>query len=623
MKPRPIDPNPSMLWARATAEELARAGVRTVAIAPGSRSGPLAIACDAEPALRCSVHLDERSAAFFALGAARATGRPAAVLTTSGTAVANLLPAVVESRHARVPLVLLTANRPPELHGCDAPQAIEQYRIFGNFLRAFEAAGLPECSAAALRAHRARVCRLVYAAGSPVPGPVQLDLPFRDPLDPRPVPGSVPEALLRDDPVAAWGYEGRAFVVERRSDCGDGAAHARALLGRLVRARAPVIVAGCAPLSPGAIEALATLAERCGVPVLADPCSGLRATASRCVTSHDALLRSRALAQRLRPDLVVRFGPPPVSKTLLQWIERSRPAQLIVDPYGAGDPTHGGGERWCVPIEPLVRAAAALASPGPDPRRAAWWQLWQDGEAQARVRLGPASPVPQPPEAALVRALVTTLAARPDALLYVGNSQPVRDLDLFWAAGTGPRRAFANRGANGIDGLLSSALGAVHASGRPGVLLVGDLSLLHDVGALLTASRLGAPLLVVVVHNGGGGIFSQLPVRRATDRFEPLFATPHGLASFAPLAHAFGLRHARCEGEDEAALGRTIGALLDRGAPAVLEFVVDRAGSAARREALFAAFERECAPETRHEPLEERGVPRGAEVAGTEVAARP
>lgn len=587
------DPNRNALAARAIAEELARAGVREVAIAPGSRSGPLALALAAAPDLRASVHLDERSAAFFALGAAKASGRPAAVLTTSGTAVANLLPAAVEAFHARVPLVLLTADRPPELQACGAPQTIDQTKIFGAFVRASAALGPPEPTGSALRALRATVSRLVEAASWPTPGPVHLNLPFREPLDPRPVAGDVPPDLEARDPLAVRGRpDGAPFHRPLRdvpSGGGPAVEHLAALLAERPRA---LIVAG--PDAGDDAAAILALARAAGAPVLADPLSALRRAAdvpdgAVLCASYDAFLRSDRLADSLAPDVVIRFGAPPVSKPLTRFLERhsARTRSVLVSAApGIEDPQHAGADVLRADPAALARAVAAKLPATPPSDFAA---ALARAEACARTTIDAAAAGPWF-EAGLVRAIDRALPE--GAILFAGNSMPIRELDAFLPARPRGPRVLANRGASGIDGVVSSALGAVRASGRPGALLVGDLSLLHDAGGLLAARREQVPLAIVAIHNDGGAIFSYLPAREAAPEteFERLFTTPHGL-DFRPLADLFQLRYTRID-EGASAAAATAQALtetLAAEAPALIEVRLERNRSVALHRNVFDA----------------------------------
>lgn len=509
----------NLRFARALVDALQAAGVGAAVVCPGSRSAPLALAIAQQPLLPHTVHIDERSAAFYALGFAKASGRPVALLCTSGTAAANFLPAVAEAHHARVPLVLLTADRPPELRGWGAAQTLDQRTLFAGFTRWFEETPCPgerddEPSYAAAVARRA-VCE----ATGPAPGPVHLNLPFREPLVPVKIesrgPAAGPEPEARPPGVAPAAPQVDALAADLR-----GAARGVLLFGPDAWDASLAAVAHA-------------LAESLGWPVLADPASGLRAGAPLThgvVHGADLLLRDAATAAELRPDLVVRFGGQPTSASIARWMERHSSAQVWLVDQAAGfrDPQHRAARMLRLTPREFCRGLARRPA-APAPATLAWRTRWQQAE---RVTWHAVSAALDAEPAFLTPHLARALWARlPEgAILYAGNSMAIRELDAF----TGPRaaalRLLANRGVNGIDGLLSSALGAAAATRAPTVLWCGDLAFLHDVAGLLAGRLLNANLTVVVSHDDGGGIFEYLPVAQALERaqFEHLFAVAHG-----------------------------------------------------------------------------------------------
>ena len=475
-------------FAATLVDEWVRAGVTDAVLAPGSRSTPLALALAANEHLRLHVHLDERAAAFFALGLGLATGRPAVVVTTSGTAAVETHPAVVEASQARVPLLVCTADRPGELQHVNAPQTVDQTRLFGDVVRWFvepgTADGLP-------RAHwRSIGSRMVVEAmaGSAGPGPVHANLAFRDPLvgtagaRPGGRPGNAPWHVAdRGDPQTAT---------------------AGPLSGRN-----GLVVAG-----RGADSRLASW----GWPILADPRSGLRGSRN-AVAAFDAILRCDGIPS---PDVVVRVGQPPASKVLSQWIA-SLPddvPQVVVDP-------HGG---W---PDPERRAHRRLQSlPDVEPADDGWVGWWRQAEERAQRAIDATlASFDQPTEPGTIRALTRELL--PHALLFASSSMPIRDVEWFGHP-TSRHRVLSNRGANGIDGVVATALGVASADpSTPVVAIVGDLAFLYDSSALLWARQREADLTLVVIDNDGGGIFSFLPQRELVSaaRFEQLFGTPHGV----------------------------------------------------------------------------------------------
>jgi 2-succinyl-5-enolpyruvyl-6-hydroxy-3-cyclohexene-1-carboxylate synthase len=567
-------------------DELARCGLTQACLAPGSRSAPLALALAEHPAVRLHVHVDERSAAFFALGAAKAAGRPAAVLCTSGTAAANLHPAVVEADHSRAPLLVLTADRPPELRGTGANQAVDQVKLYGDGVRLFCEVGAPDPTAAghddrgAGRYWRSLASRAWAAATGPPAGPVHLNLAFAEPL--------LPDAL---DGAPAPGRPGGApWTLAARPSLRPGAEEVAALRDA-VRAnpRGLLVVGWGTGPRPAAVDAFAAAA---GWPVLADPLSGAR-RGPAAVSTYDSLLRVEAFAAGHRPDLVVRIGAGPTSKALTGWLDGSVP-QIVVDPEGGWpDPARTASQRLVADPSALLEAVAAALSQGRGAR--GWLQRWLAADAVARRAIDELLDASEEPfEGRVARDLV---AALPDgATLVVGSSMPVRDVDAFAAPREG-LRLLANRGASGIDGLVATALGAAAAGGGPTAALLGDLAFVHDATSVLGAARRSPGAVLVVCDNDGGGIFSFLPqARLPAPWFESLFATPHGL-DLAGLAAAAGIAAQRVTKASELvpALDRALGS----GRTEVLLVPGDRDANLARHREVTAAVAAAYARSTR------------------------
>ncbi len=592
-----IAPNRNLLAAGVLIDELVRCGVRALCLSPGSRSAPIALAAHADDRIEVTVHTDERCAGFFALGLARASGRPVALSCTSGSAGANYLPAVIEASHSRVPLVVLTADRPPELLDCGAPQTMNQHGLFGGHVRFAQAIPEPRPDAGWLRWLRTRVDRAVEAATGANAGPVHLDLHLSGPLSAAVVEGDVPAGLDASDPVGVHGRpDGRPLspwtpslpTVPRRSLNRIGAL--------LANAARPVIVAG-----PGAVhdldgyEAVIGLARLLGAPILADPLSRLRTGGGLPVISgYDAFLRAPEIAEALMPDVVLHLGRTPTCKHTWEWLQRHRAVERIcVDSSPEReDPSLSGTE--------YVRAeagwvAAALA---PRIRKSAtgtdWLRVWADADrAVAAARADALRDAPTGFEATLIEALAAAMPG--DARLVVASSMPIRQLDAFWAGG--PQQVLANRGVNGIDGLVSTAFGTAAADpARPTWAVIGDLALLHDAGGLMAAPRLGVGLVLVVINNGGGGIFSYLPLAATAagepgGAFEPLFTTPH-TTDFAGAAQMFGLSHVRPTNAAELAEALT----WVPGRTKLVELTVDRDDSVARHRRFWAQVAESVGP---------------------------
>ena len=470
-----------------------------------------------EPRLHCWSHLDERCAAFFALGAAKRSGRPVAVTCTSGTAAANLAPAVIEARHARVPLIVLTADRPPELREVGAGQTIDQLKLYGDAVKWFFEIGLETATPASLRWIRTLACRAYWTAAHGPPGPVHLNFPLREPLvldQPLPLP---------DDDTGRDG--GRPYVTFDAAveEVPSGGRHP---FGRIV------IVAGAERDATAARE-LAGFAARAAIPLLADPLSGSR-RGPAAIAHYDLLLRDPDFAHAHRPQFVIRAGDLPTSKPLRAWLAGLDAAQISIDPDGTWhDPDNVVAWRVRAPARALLDGLTAAEVIPADPDWLTSWRAADEAAGQALAGAlgdGLSEPV-------VARSLGEWLDR--DTTLFVASSMPIRDVELFLPAAEDGPRVLSNRGANGIDGTVSSAFGAAAAGSGPVVLLIGDVALAHDIGGLMAARRLGLPLTIVLLNNDGGGIFHFLPVAGETDAFEDHVATPHGL-DFAHAAALYG-----------------------------------------------------------------------------------
>jgi 2-succinyl-5-enolpyruvyl-6-hydroxy-3-cyclohexene-1-carboxylate synthase len=544
-------------------DEWVRAGLRYAVIAPGSRSTPLALALAARDEIRVEVVLDERSAAYTALGIGLASGQPAAVLCTSGTAATHLHGAVVEAHLAEVPLLVCTADRPPELRDVSAPQTIDQTSLYGRAVRWFHDPGPPEDGMRP--AWRALAARAYADASGPVPGPVHLNLPFRDPLvgDPAELPPGRPDGR-------PWHHG--VFGVPRLDDA------ALDDLAAVLDQPRGIVIAGHGSGDPTAVHGLA---RSTAWPVLADPRSGCRTLADTTIAAFDDLLRHERFAADHRPTVVLRLGRTPASKVLSQWLAASEATQVQVTATPAWvDPEHTASHRVTAEPGALCRALTGRvrgASETP------WLARWRQAEAKAQAALD-ALLAAELSEPAVAR--VTAAALPAGAHLVAASSMPVRDLE-WYAAPCDEITMHANRGANGIDGVVSTAVGVAIACGAPTALLIGDIAFVHDVNGLVGLEGRGADLRIVVVDNDGGGIFSFLPqaTELAGDRFEQLFGTPHGTDVLA-LAAAHGLAAERVATLD------ALRAALQRAGPRVLRVRTDRVDNVAQHAAIHAAIQR-------------------------------
>ncbi|WP_296810142.1 2-succinyl-5-enolpyruvyl-6-hydroxy-3-cyclohexene-1-carboxylic-acid synthase [Thiocapsa sp.] len=531
----------NLRWALALFDGLVRGGVRRVVLSPGSRSTPLVMAAQRQPLVELTPILDERSAAFFALGLAQASARPVALVCTSGSALAHWFPAVIEASESGVPLILLSADRPPELRGWGANQTIDQTRLFGGFTRECHDPGPAEEDPDALKAIRALGLRAALVSLGPRPGPVHLNLPFREPLVPGPSCTAEPLGPLggpESAPDHGYGAPASATDQVRSFDTPQWLRGLRSLLG----GRGIIC---CGPMRPSeaSAEAIFACAERLDAPVLADPLSGLRfrpAPGAR-ITRYDSLLRNPAAAAALRPDWVIRFGGTPVSKMLSGWLEGI--PSILVDPAERWtDPTHDVVARITADPTAFYRLVEVDGIGGQGDRSSGrtWIGRWSAAE-RTLDRLARAF-LEQSPwcEGHLIADLLERLPAGDG--LFCANSLPIRQLDTWSGQSEKPLRVFGQRGASGIDGQSSTLAGLNAGRAEPtrGVAgLLGDLSFIHDLSGLLLMERLDRPC--IVLNNGGGRIFDTLP-QRGMAGFEPLWRTPQRVQPDA-LARAFGLAH--------------------------------------------------------------------------------
>ena len=533
-------PNVSTLWGRVLVDELVSAGVTGVCLAPGSRCTPLTVAFS-ETDIDVYSHLDERSAAFFALGRSRRCGEPTALVCTSGTAAANFHPAVIEASQSRVPLVVLTADRPRELHDSGANQTIDQADLYGSAVRDSRTLPEPGTGARKLRSMRVAADRAVSTALGTPPGPVHLNVPFSKPLEPTPVPGSVPEDLEERAPLGAGGRSG-PYVETTRGRTALSEGDTKRVASALADGDRGLLVVGPANAPTPDRESLAALADVTGVPVLADPLSGHRFGHDRTTIcgGYDSYLDADGWPD---PDVVLRFGASPTSKVLRHYLRDADARQFVVDPAG------GWREAEFTATDLLVAEPTAVAERLADhldgrPANADWRARFSDAE-ETHWRLLAETAAETNFEGAV---LSTVADSMPDpSTLVVGNSMPVRDLDRFGRPREAAVSVLGNRGASGIDGITSTALGAASATSEPVAAVLGDLSFYHDANGLLAVERCDVDATIVVVNNDGGGIFHILPIEAFDPPFTEYFKTPHGI-DFEPLGECYGLEFTRVEG---------------------------------------------------------------------------
>lgn len=591
----------SLRWALALLEGLIRGGMQRLVLSPGSRSTPLVLAAQQRPELTLTPVLDERSAAFYALGLARASGRPVGLVCTSGSALGHWFPAVMEASESDLPLILLSADRPPELRGWGANQTLDQTRLFGPFVREFHDPGPAEDGPAGFKMMRALGLRAATVSLGRRPGPVHLNLPFREPLVPAPgclAAGSARETdtariAVGETSAAGAGAGGRgapASVLDRGFATGQGSRPwlisgppppelDAMLVGR------GLICCGPSEWRPESVTHLWACAERLAVPVLCDPLSGLRfgpAVGPR-ISRYDSLLRNDRAAAALRPDWVLRFGRAPVSKTLLGWLE-GVPTILVAPGRGWSDPNHD--VRLRVDADPAGFCAWLRSSEWAPAEQAVADPDWLEGWIAAERRLDrlAAEYLDQAPwcEAHLLGELLTALPA--DEGLLCANSLPIRQLDTWSGTRATGLRVFGNRGVSGIDG-QSSTLAGLNAGGVPTTGLLGDLSFLHDLSGLFLIQRLDRPC--VVLNNGGGRIFDYLP-QRGLPGLERFWRTPLAI-DLGALVGPFGIDHR--EVSDGAGFREALDEALGRGG--VIEVRLDAEVSRAVHQGFWQAIREE------------------------------
>ncbi|MCU0545355.1 MAG: 2-succinyl-5-enolpyruvyl-6-hydroxy-3-cyclohexene-1-carboxylic-acid synthase [Oscillatoriaceae cyanobacterium Prado104] len=566
--------NTNTLWCSILAETLQRLGLAVAVICPGSRSAPLTIAFAQNSQIESIPVLDERSASFFALGIAKKSGLPVALICTSGTAAANFFPAIIEARESRIPLLIFTADRPPELRDCHAGQAIDQVKIYGNYPNWQAELAMPSSDTEMLGYLRQTIVFAWERSRLPTPGPVHLNIPLRDPL--IPIPDIAVESLKSqfntDDfflgikrivagqnftPLNPRSGEARNTIFQERED----SSREETIIEIWQKCERGIIIAGVAqPQFPEEYcRAIGRISQLLNWPVLAEGLSPFRNYAAlnpHLISTYDLILRNQQLAQQLTPEIAIQIGDLPTSKELRSWLERTKPKRYIIDPSHHNlDPLHGKtihlrtsienlaaifpdcpqipsininkGEPEKFPVPPLTKGGL-----GED------LQLWCDAEAKIRQtidqKMAGINSIIEPKVSWLLSQILP-----PQTPIFIANSMPVRDVEFFWRPNNLKVQPFCNRGANGIDGTLSTALGIAHRH-QSSILLTGDLALLHDTNGFLISNKFLGHLTVILINNNGGGIFEMLPVAKFDPPFEEFFATPQNI-KFDRLCATYGV----------------------------------------------------------------------------------
>lgn len=497
-------------------DELVQSGVKDVVISPGSRSTPIALLMAEHPKLEVTVLIDERSASFYALGLAKTTGRPVAVLCTSGTAAANYYPAIVEAFQARIPLLVLTADRPHELRDIGAPQAIDQIKMYGSYVKWFVEMSLPVDERSMIQYSRTMAARAVGTSVSAPGGPVHLNFPLREPLLPN----------LKAEGLWTKYGEANGSIVDVQVGSYTITEERAAFFAQLLSEKKKgIIVCGEMPGRSDFSKLVTDLAEALQYPIFADPLSGLRAGShpkELICEGYDAFLREDAVKEALEPEVIIRFGSMPVSKSLMQYIARALDAtHIVIDGDGGWrDPTLQASFMVHCKEEVFCERIGSLLAPG---KKSGWLQKIMAINERTKSLLISTDKGENMFEGKVITELQEMLPE--GSAIFVGNSMPIRDADTFFHKDDKDIRVLANRGANGIDGVVSTALAASKAFKRL-VLVIGDLSFYHDMNGLLAAKLLKLDVTIVLINNNGGGIFSFLPQSKIENHFEVLFGTP-------------------------------------------------------------------------------------------------
>ncbi|MEH2135084.1 2-succinyl-5-enolpyruvyl-6-hydroxy-3-cyclohexene-1-carboxylic-acid synthase [Nostoc sp.] len=524
--------NVNQLWAYILTETLRRLGLTCAIICPGSRSTPLAVAFAQQvPEIEAISILDERSAAFFALGQAQATGRAVVLVCTSGTAGANFYSAVIEASYSRVPLLILTTDRPPELRNCHSGQTVDQLRLYGNYPNWQTELALPSADLGMLAYLRQTVIHSWERAQNPTKGPVHLNIPFRDPL--APLPDGIDLSYLRSQFHPEEFFAGitnpcpipyAPFPIPKEwKECDRG-----------------IIIAGVAqPSQPEEYcKAIAHLSQTLKWPVLAEGLSPVRNYAELnpyLISTYDLILRNQQLAKQLAPEMMIQVGEMPTSKELRTWIDATQPRRWVIDKSDQNlDPLHGRTTHLRISVEDIKVEERNLSLSSD------YGKQWCDAEAKVRLAvdqtMGKIDEIIESKAAWLISQILP-----PETPLFIANSMPVRDVEYFWKPNNLGVRSHFNRGANGIDGTLSTALGIAHRQ-QSSVMLTGDLALLHDTNGFLIRNKFVGHLTIVLINNNGGGIFEMLPIAKFDPPFEEFFGTPQDI-DFAQLCATYNVQH--------------------------------------------------------------------------------
>jgi len=574
-----IKVNRNIIWAQIFIDQLAALGVRYACISPGSRSTPLTYVLSKNRKIKSFINIDERSSAFFALGSAKATDKPVIIVTTSGTAVAELYPAIIEAYQQRTPLIICTADRPPELIGTGANQTINQYNLFKNHIRWFRDLGLPSINENGFY-HLQKIAMKAYQISlTEDRGPVHLNFPFRKPLEPFSHTDEISRKIYRLKP--------QKYVSKKTGLTPNGSQInkiTRRLIDELIKTDKGIIIAGPVRHDRELIKSIKKLSALLKYPVFADGISQIRFSANKkdktILSNFNSILKSENFIKEHEPDVIIQFGRTPTSSVLESFLEETNADRYLINKYGDKfDPTRNA--KTILAFEPKIFCKNLLSSIKQKKitrHKSSWLKdfIYAE-EISEKVKAGIIEKAKFPNEPYVINEIFKTVPSGSN--IFIGNSLPVRDLDNFVNSTAKRFNIFFNRGASGIDGVTSTAFG-IALSKKPTVLITGDLSFLHDLNALSIAAKYLIPLIIIVINNNGGGIFESLPIAGKVKRFKEYFITPHDL-ELAAIVKSFGINHQLITNRSQLQSHLIKG--LNKNSPSVLEIQTNAARSAELR----------------------------------------
>lgn len=578
-----IKVNRNILWSKIFIDQLVAFGVQNACISPGSRSTPLTYALSRNRKIKSYIHNDERSSGFFALGLAKSTNKPVLVVTTSGTAVAELYPSIIEAYQQRTPLIICTADRPPELIGTGANQTINQHNIFKNHIRWFRDLGLPSVSNVGFYYLQKVAIKAFRISLFEDRGPVHLNFPFRKPLEPFSYTDEINKKMLHLKPQRSIGNKlqhqnavnGLVKSIEKLSD-------------ELINTEKGIIIAGPMEYDREVISRIKKLSALLGYPVFADGLSQLRTGISKndksVITNFNSILNSERFLEEHNPDIIIQFGRTPTSSFIESFLEGTTAARYLINSYSDKfDPTRNA--RAIIGYEPKLfcdRLISDLKGEKIIRHKSDWMKNFLEAEELSeKIKLKILGRAKFPNELSIINEIIKLVPSGSN--IFVGNSSPVRDFDNFGMINSKKLAIYFNRGASGIDGVTSTALG-IAASKKPTVLITGDLSFLHDLNALGTAVKYYVPLCILVINNNGGGIFESLPIAEKVKKFREFFVTPHNL-ELEGIVKSFGVNYQLIQNRGK--LIHTLNYSLNKKITSVLEVQTNAAASVELRNKYF------------------------------------